>query len=635
MVEVAQRSSLIVGLVRSDQRPGAYTLVVKASYDLNSRPQGVLHREQAPLREAVRDGGGRLFYPNDFVATRDACDVSLVGEVLAAEGPVIARVGSLQLRAHRAAELGPVDESESGREGSYARAAARMPFPSLPLTVEVQGSGWFASVIIPAPRPFAGLVVRGDWASVSPLALQIDGVAIDPFRSRVELVMRTYFQHPGDVDRDVVALIDGGDELFRSKPEDRATWPRAPAADRNVVRAPLLDIPETIDSEDTQDLPGSVGPGETVQLPVSPAAHLRKPEIDAPRVLPPLERHDTVTVIVLPQSDESTADVPPPIARAPMETLPQIDDQPSIALPFLSEATPILEDPETPPPPSPQTSVLPLPTPAPVAPSTSPPPPPVRETAPPPAALAVETAPPFAPATRETLPPLSEPPTADARETLPPTSDPPVTGRETLPPASEPPVSDLRQTAAPPPLAAPRTQPPPPLDADEEEQPSAVRALPFARKRARTITDKPPPTPAPALPFRITPLAAPRIIPPAPPSGGGLPFAPTPQVMADSTRAARPLGLDEVKHVFRLEGMTVEEYAAIRAALWVEGAPRKKTLKDHGLTELRWRVVERKWERHFDEVGPEALAPLVDLLAAASARAASPENRAKLGGPTG
>jgi hypothetical protein len=207
----------------------------------------------------------------------------------------------------------------------------------------------------------------------------------------------------------------------------------------------------------------------------------------------------------------------------------------------------------------------------------------------------------------DTLPP----PAVAARETLPPASEPPpVTGRETLPPASEPPASDARRTA-PPPLGASHTQPPPP--ADEDDQPSAVRALPFGPKRAKAITDMPPPSSAPAaLPFRITPLAAPRIIPPPPPSAGGLPFASTPQ-------ASRSLGLDEVKHVFRLEGMAVEEYAAIRAALWVEGAPRKKTLKDHGLTELRWRVVERKWERHFDEVGPEGLAPLVDLLAAANA----------------
>lgn len=525
-MEVAQRSPVPVGIVRSRTRPGAYALVVKVTYELAGGTQGAPASEQAPLRDLWSAEAEQLLFPVDLVEGRDACDVVLAGRVLAAEGPVIAKIGSLHLRSHRAAELGPVDEETSGRPGSFARPEARVPFPSFPLSVEVQGGGWFRSGVIDAPRPMAALVIRGDWESPSPLALQIDGVAVDPFASRVELVLRAYFQHPGDVDRDVIAIVDVGASLARTTAEERASWHRDAAVEPvppgpseeagfDFVDEPTPQAEPADELEPQETIPALVLPGDVAQVapkPV-PVPSTMPPEPHRPAVRPPM--------LTLPADDEVAAvadDAPLPFERSKARTAPADPRRiPANPLPFVKPAPP-------------------------------------------------------------------------------------------APPPPAPPVEPARAT-----------QPPPPLDAGAGAQ------LPFGPPaRQKSVTMAPPPSRAEALPFRAAPASAPQTAPaviPRLPPPSAVPFPAFVPVALPP-----PVHEDRAAASVRIEGLTLDEYAAIRASLWAESTPRKQTLKRHGLSELRWRVVERRWERHLDEAGPEALAPLVDLLAAFARRdvAASP-----------
>lgn len=493
-MHVAQRSPVPVGIVRSRSRRGAYALCLKTTYDMVGGPRAERSVEQAPLRAVARDGAGILLYPGDFAEERDACDVVLAGDVLLAEGPVIAKIGPLTLRSHRAELLGPVEDVENDRLGSFARPDSRMPYPSFPLHVEVQGGGWFRSATIDAPRPMAALVIGGDWESPLPLALQIDGVTVDPFASRIEVVMRAYFQHPGDVDRDITAIVDVTASLPRTTSAERASWERVPAVEPEASELSELVREETIPALVLEAVP------DTFDTWMPPPLEEAPPEPDpSPPVRPPL--------MTLPDdggSSQSEVDDSLPFARARARTAPADPRRiPVNPLPFVK-----------PPPPAP-------------------------------------------------------------------------------PPPNEP----------------PRTLPPPP--------PAASAALPFGPSRQKAITIAPPPSRAEPLPFRAPTSQARPILPaatPAFPPPAALPF-PAVVALQPSTVPASP-----APQQARIEGLTLDEYATIRASLWAGGATRKETLKQHGLSELRWRAVERRWERHLDEAGPDAFAPLLDLLAAASRR---------------
>jgi hypothetical protein len=66
----------------------------------------------------------------------------------------------------------------------------------------------------------------------------------------------------------------------------------------------------------------------------------------------------------------------------------------------------------------------------------------------------------------------------------------------------------------------------------------------------------------------------------------------------------------------KIEGLTVEEYAHIRAALWADEAHRKEILKEHGLTELKWKVIDRRWSKHIESLAekPAELSTLLEVL---------------------
>lgn len=66
--------------------------------------------------------------------------------------------------------------------------------------------------------------------------------------------------------------------------------------------------------------------------------------------------------------------------------------------------------------------------------------------------------------------------------------------------------------------------------------------------------------------------------------------------------------------------ISLEEYAALRAELWSGAKSRRDVLKSRGLSELRWRAIERKFAREIDSLSndPARLLPLLSRMDAAA-----------------
>jgi hypothetical protein len=159
----------------------------------------------------------------------------------------------------------------------------------------------------------------------------------------------------------------------------------------------------------------------------------------------------------------------------------------------------------------------------------------------------------------------------------------------------------------PPPGGQPATAPPPafvsaaaPLEAPGGGA-SSLRSAQTGAHSARSFT-VPLPLPAtrPSVSYDATP-ARPLVAPLAPAK------------VVEPTERAEP--------VLRIEGLTLEEFSSLRAALGSEPQRRRELLRARGLGEVRWRLCERRWAAHFRamEVSPGAL--LEGLRAARRARA--------------
>lgn len=88
-------------------------------------------------------------------------------------------------------------------------------------------------------------------------------------------------------------------------------------------------------------------------------------------------------------------------------------------------------------------------------------------------------------------------------------------------------------------------------------------------------------------------------------------------IASEPAAAAPPLGQlarspsltqreQELARSIVVEGMSLERYSAIRAALWTEGKKRREVLKSFELSELKWRMIERKWVQHIDAMSQDA-----------------------------
>ena len=101
-----------------------------------------------------------------------------------------------------------------------------------------------------------------------------------------------------------------------------------------------------------------------------------------------------------------------------------------------------------------------------------------------------------------------------------------------------------------------------------------------------------------------SPIAAPAAIPPV---------AVIPPAMASPPVAVIPPALASPATVFSLDGLTIEQYAKIRSRLW-QGEPRAAVLREHKLTELRFRLFEKRLQRDLDALPPGELVRVLELL---------------------
>jgi hypothetical protein len=159
-------------------------------------------------------------------------------------------------------------------------------------------------------------------------------------------------------------------------------------------------------------------------------------------------------------------------------------------------------------------------------------------------------------------------------------------------------------------------------------------------------SEPPPPAPIPMSLLRGVPSAlgsehVPGLPAPAsPPSPSGFVEAPADHPRAEPVGPSSPLeapdlvaGPGPAKKRLRpapgsgpkIEGLTIEEYAFLRAALWADEANRRDILKENDLTELKWKVIERRWSKHIEALAerPAELSSLLEVLQRASAEQGS------------
>jgi hypothetical protein len=95
----------------------------------------------------------------------------------------------------------------------------------------------------------------------------------------------------------------------------------------------------------------------------------------------------------------------------------------------------------------------------------------------------------------------------------------------------------------------------------------------------------------------------------APPPAYAVPiFAPRSPGWEGGTARARETAPPDTP-VLRIEGLTLEEFSGLRAAIGSEPQRRRELLRARGLGEVGWRLCERRWAAHFRamEVSPAAL----------------------------
>jgi hypothetical protein len=165
-------------------------------------------------------------------------------------------------------------------------------------------------------------------------------------------------------------------------------------------------------------------------------------------------------------------------------------------------------------------------------------------------------------------------------------------------------------------FAAPESSPRPAASARSLADLRAELERPGPVSVARASFETIPPPSAPLTPMPTETLAVPQgfsfdpgtMPPPAPTHATGFTPSPMPAAPALLARAPRA-NAPTVEPELRIEGFTLEEFSALRAALASDPSKRKALLRARGLGEVRFRVCERRWAAHFRamEVAPGAL----------------------------
>ncbi len=581
------------------------TVVVKRSFDLMTRAVGPASAVQAVLGLDRFDEGGNLLYPSDFAPTKALCDVGVVGRALRVpSGPVRIVVEPMRKLVERCDALGPRPgvgplgdpTGTGGRDWTsatfdfeafqWAPRDQRVPPPSLPLEVIVDVGPRRMVTRIEGPVPDALLIDESGWTAPQPIALRIDAMGFDLAENRIEVVWRGVVDIPRGA-RPVLA-VDGAASLRGWSPSDMLRWPRAEALDPALLRR-LMSLAASA---------RRVGPGGTGALHDFDEDGLVTGNMyassfgDAGLVV----GATMDTIVIGPQESVLPAAASLGAARADDE-MPDLPERTvSIEVPVELRAAPALPFLDAP---SPRgTLAAPLPklarhdmlgeqdalagtfailagTPSARAlPFTS-----AMPVAPPPAAPAPDSLPPMrAPA--PTAPEVED--TADSADPLAGTFVVRATPeRPALPFAAAAPVRGRMATVPDAPPARSDT-----MDLDISSMPVATLAGPAAR------------APSPILLGVAATL--------------GQVAAPSP-VSAASGRATGTASIEPVEVV---EGLTAARFAAIKGMLWAGDVPRRTALARNGLTELAWRIAEKRFTAQLGKKTPEELRAIVAAMRA-------------------
>ena len=735
------RVAVPIGLHRSSVRPAEHTLILKSTYVLAHGG----YAQPAPMQEALREAqreGGRLIYPTDFSESKAACDVVFVGPVLLGDGPVSLRAGVFQRNASTPRVFGPAVQLDRQWAASCAPADGRMPFPALPLALEMLGTTFRMSSTIPAPMPLAALVVRDRWSHMIGVALRVDTILIDPMRASVEVIAKGTFSYSGDVHQDVVAVVDTQAALATTSPDQMRTWPRvrvvdatfrrpaptersvpvatvrkpaltarlsaptvaapvAPPPANAYVDDPLSDDAPTFDGDESTFVLGDESLEDVIDAALGKAAHGPVPSETMTIDVEDAELLEPPTIPPPPHSMQEAMPATRPLG-SPYAEAPRLDtitlDAPSTSdLVEPPNARAIPWSPVFNQPPDFKTGIIPVPEILNAGRDASLPP--WIAASPPPAPTTTQGS--GGAASVSGLPPLpslsslvvARDPnaTAEVRRPAFAKGDPGDTGPTWLaqrnanagarlstegtpfraqndpqPAAIAPaePVSPfgLEQTATQLPLEPLAVREPPLVTPPVEpvKPPSALAGMGMALQRGAPPVISPPepaivmqpmggmarlqaapdvPPAAPSAPAIVVPpppaSVKPELVPPSrpippsrpvPPPRGSAPEIPKgdqsyssirkPDLMTPAEEARKKRAKPPPGNGPKIEGLTVEEYAFIRAALWADEAHRKEILKENGLTELKWKVIDRRWSKHIESLAekPTELATLLEIL---------------------
>jgi hypothetical protein len=696
-VRIVGRLAVPVGLVRWRDDPTSYSPVVKITYDLGSSGWASMAREQVPLTTGDEESG-RVLRPSDFAEAKGACEVAVVGRSLVEPtGLVRLRVGGHVLEAPRGALLGA--KRVGGGRDYFSDPDHRVPFPSLPLEVVVEGFGETLRSAIAAPSAELGVAIGEGLDDYQPVQLFVDAILVEPRKRRLSLVYRGLFSHHGDVEREVRLLVDPLGRLDAASVPELSSWPQltgpvvSPTAredadvDHGVDTVPRRPAPRTVppspprgaspgfDADSTVSMQGApagppmrstaampsappapvgamrstaampsappapVGamrstaamPGAPIVAPTvvapsgpsgdalpfartparsaAPARHVAPPSPLPSGTLPtpPVDPRATLPFVPTPAAAEpvdgdSTAEVPRPreIERAisrPAEErtalvdLRALEAQRAAALPFAKQ------DGELPPRPLPVERRAPS-----EGPDRGTRVDPEELLAPPPAL-------PFVDGPRDTLPPTAA--SDDGPVTLPP--PPRRGGFDADEHTAQIPIGSLR-SALPFDPHRPAALPAPRVAAVDEEgvrRGDTEPPVAAAPEIATGVYGEPlPPPPAFALSLTAMRVDAPPVEP----------RAQTPVFRVQEVERPVPVTLATDK----IPDLSLDDYAALRAALWTGERPRREILRERGLSELRWRAIERKWAAQIEAAAadPQKLLPLLSRLQSAAAQRA-------------
>jgi hypothetical protein len=611
-VDVVCPYYLPVGVVR---RPGgdAAALIVKVTLALGDSGWAELAREQAPLSGDCFDASGALSYPSDFQLSKRACDVVLVGGVLAEPGPAQLRVGRMRKQSESARGLGPRERTTE--DGASAPEDQRLAFPLLPLELSVERARGLVAGALPGPAPAAALVYGNAWHAPYRVELVLDGVLVDVQRARCFMTFRGSFRHAAATLDGLAVLLDPSGS-GRVAPQSMGSWARyacqvgEPPPRREAAPAPPPPPPSA---------PLRAG-GRTQRMNDADTAAMRAAMAGAPAAI------------------RSALVKPPergPAPRAPMETVLDEEELPShstISMPVVTDdadglpftrskaetaAMPTRRE---------QSSALPFVAAPPAVPS-APVAPPGRVAVPSddddhdevPAYSATVSLP------RSPAAHLARPVLPFAQPASPPAPPPSDSGLPFVKAAPRGPDSTRRPVMMIGAIGTPLAYPPTPF-ANRGAAAPPSNAPPPPPSAPAIVAPQPPPS-APAIVAPQPPPSAPAIVAPQPPPSAPAitappPFVPSPIVRpakaydvptyargtfatGDANELSIPSGPGASTEpaappVKRIQGLSLEELAALRAELWDQPESRRAVLKRHGLSELRWRVVERAWAAELE-----------------------------------